>query len=402
MAEDKSPEGQSTGLPSCYIPGYEKARALDPELATRYVDHTLIGDPVADAMMEDLAPLGQQETARILQAGIDGKDDDTIRNAPASVREFFKELENPPDWVDLSALQPGVRMFHRNAKVVLAAMIAGVLVEGFSTNISKSFFITGRLGDQGVRRLKQNNRHMVEIFMPGGLDKGGDGWKLSVRVRLVHAQVRRLLAGSDDWDAEDWGTPVSPAHVGFAITAFSARLLKHMKSLGAKFEDEERASFMQIWRYSGYLMGIPETILFREEEDALRLFEIGRICEPAPDVESMVMANSLINSAPLLVGTEDPAGRRSLAKYIFSVSRALIGKELADSLMYPVSPTIGVLAWFRLQGRYQRFVSKYLPKLTRETNFTTFTSLLQVSVFDEEGVSYRLPDHVYAEESSRW
>ena len=80
----------------------------------------------------------------------------------------------------------------------------------------------------------------------------------------------------------------------------------------------------------------------------------------------------------------------------------MIGKELANSLMYPGSPTIGVLAWFRMQGRYQRFVSKYLPKLTRETNFTTFTSLLQVSVFDEAGVSYRLPDHVYAEESSRW
>ena len=37
--------------------------------------------------------------------------------------------------------------------------------------------------------------------------------------------------------------------MGYAITAFSARLLKHLESLGAEFNDEERASFMQVWRY---------------------------------------------------------------------------------------------------------------------------------------------------------
>ena len=36
--------------------------------------------------------------------------------------------------------------------------------------------------------------------------------------------------------------------------------MKHMKTLGAKYDDEEYASFMAVWRYSGYLMGIPETI----------------------------------------------------------------------------------------------------------------------------------------------
>ena len=58
-------------------------------------------------------------------------------------------MDTPPDWVNQSDFRPGVRMFHRNSPVVLASMLAGTLVEGFSTNISKSFFITGRLRDQG-------------------------------------------------------------------------------------------------------------------------------------------------------------------------------------------------------------------------------------------------------------
>ena len=52
-------------------------------------------------------------------------------------------------------------------------------------------------------------------------------------------------------------------------------------------------------RYSGYLVGIPETTLYDLEEDALRLFETGKLCEPICQLESM--ANSLTNAAPCQV-----------------------------------------------------------------------------------------------------
>ena len=286
--------------------------------------------------------------------------------------------------------------------MVLAGMLAGVLVEGFSTNISESFFITGRLRDQGVRRLQQNNRHMVEIFFPSGLERYGDGWKLSVRIRLVHAHVRRLLADSEDWDADAWGVPLSAAHVGHAVTSFSARLLKHMQGLGATYNDEEAASFMATWRYSGYLMGIPESILFRDEAEALKLFEIGTLCEPEPDSSSIVLANALVNSAPLVVGIDNPDERRNLAKYVYKVSRALIGDELADQLNYPKQSAFGVLLWFRTQAAYDRVMSKWFPNRVRKNNFTNFTTLLSGSRFDDGGISYRMPDHVYSEESGSW
>ncbi len=388
-------------IPTDYEPGYERASALEPEIASNYVAHTNVGDDEADAVVHELLKLDPGQSGRFIQAAMDG-DEETLAGAPPALLDFFESIESPPDWVDFPSFIPGIRMFHRNSRLVLGAFVGGVLVEGFSTNISKSFFTTGRLRDQGVRRLKQNNRHMIEIFMPGGLRREADGWKLSVRVRLIHAQVRHLLNESGEWDHEAWGVPISAAHVGFAITAFSARLLMHLKSLGAVFDEDERRSFMAIWRYSGYLMGIPETILYENEEDALRLFDIGKMCEPAGQLESIAMANSLINSAPLVVGIDDPIERRTLAKYVFTVSRALIGNPLANELNYPSSLTLGVLAWFRMQERYQRTLGRLLPRLSSSNNFTQFTSLLEASMFDEAGISYRLPDHVYAEESSRW
>ena len=51
-------------LPTAYIPGYEKARAIDPETAANYIAHTTIGDPDADALMAELSALPARENIR--------------------------------------------------------------------------------------------------------------------------------------------------------------------------------------------------------------------------------------------------------------------------------------------------------------------------------------------------
>ncbi len=127
-------------IPTDYTSGYEKARILDPELADKYIAHTTIGDPEADALMEQVSSLGAQETGRILTAGMN-RNYEALRDEPSSARDFFKSLETAPDWLDYSAFPAGMRMFHRNSRLALGGLLAGVLIEGFSTNISRSFMI---------------------------------------------------------------------------------------------------------------------------------------------------------------------------------------------------------------------------------------------------------------------
>ena len=104
--------------------------------------------------------------------------------------------------------------------------------------------------DFGVRRLRQNIVHLLEIMLPRGLDPYGDGWKLSVRIRLIHAQIRMLLAESGKWNTAAHGIPLSSAHIGYAAAAFSAMMLQDVMRLGVRASAEERASFMHIWRCS--------------------------------------------------------------------------------------------------------------------------------------------------------
>ncbi len=389
-------------IPSAYLPGYEKARKQDPETADNYIAHTLLGDPEADAAVEALAPWGPKEGGRFIEALMDQRQD-IPHDAPKPLRDFFEQLEAPPpSWFDPEAVMPGCRAFHADSTLFTGAFVSAVLIEGFTTLIAKSFFMTGRLTSFGVRRLQQNNRHLVEIFLPGGLERQGDGWKLSVRIRLIHAQLRRLLVHSPAWDTAAWGMPLSAAHIGFATATFSAKLLNRARRFGVILNAEERRSFMMIWRYTGYLLGVPETILFRNEEEAHNLYQVGHLCEPPPGFESIILTNCLVNSAPVVAGITDPGERRRLANYIYSVSRAQIGDEMADQLRYPPGRTRGLLTFMYFKNRFWRAVGAIFPRIAQKLKKDKFLGVMDVSMYDKEGITYKMPDKVDAEQSGNW
>ncbi len=381
-------------VPSAYVEGQAKARLYDQAMADNYIKHTTIGDPMLDPVMEELSSFPPQELHRFIGAGIEGRDE-VLCNAPQALRDFFESLEEPP-WLDYEDFRPGIRAFHANVNLMLVAFVTGVLVEGFSTLIAKSFNITGRVAST-KRRLQQNNRHMMDIFFPGGLQRNGDGWKLSTRIRFVHTRIRNLLAKSDDWDHETWGMPVSAAHLGFAISVFSKRLVEYSLRVGANLNKEEQESVVKVWRYAGYLMGIPETILYTTSQEAEEMYRIGYMCEPPPDADSIGVANMLINAIPTVADIEDPVEQKKLTDLAYRLSRALIGNRLADQFQFPKTSTLGTLWFYRMKQRLQRMLTD--KQILRSDNFS---QLLQISVYDDHGLSYKMPDHVHTSKSIKW
>ena len=93
-------------IPTDYLPGYEKARAIDPEQADRYVAHTVIGDPLADAAAGDLAALDREDAARFIEIGMNGAADGALDTAPATLRAFFGNAEIQPEWLDYKTFPP--------------------------------------------------------------------------------------------------------------------------------------------------------------------------------------------------------------------------------------------------------------------------------------------------------
>ena len=381
--------------PSAYAEGYARARRHDRAAADNYIRHTTIGDPVLDPIMEELSSLPPAVLHHSIWAGIE-QQHDVLHKAPRALRDFFHALDEPPPWLDHDAFRPGVRAFHANVDLMLVAFVTGVLIEGFTTLIAKSFNITGRTA-KTKRRLQQNNRQLMDIFYPGGLQRENDGWKLCTRVRFVHARIRALLSKSEEWDHGAWGTPLSAAHLGLAISIFSQRLLEYALRVGGRFTEEEKESVLSVWRYSGYLMGIPETILYTTGAEARKIYEVGFMCEPPPDADSIAMANGLIQAIPSVAEVTDPAEMRSVTKLAYRLSRAFIGNRVADQFEYPKTPVIGMLFFFRMKQRILRML-----KGEKQVRLENFSKLLQISAYDYYGLAYELPDHAKHSKSSRW
>lgn len=392
--------GEGLEVPTAYAAGYEAARRHDPELAEAYVRHTMVGDPLADAVVRDLSALEPGELHRTLAQALDNPDAPQP-DAPDSLIEFVEHSTTVPDWFDADVARMASRAFLRNSDIVLAALVDGSIVEGFSTLISKSFRIRGRVTNSGVRRLKQNGMQLVEQYLPGGMEPGGDGWRLTLRVRLVHAQSRYLINQSDEWDHDGLGEPINAAHVLLAGAAFSGRLMRHVAALGGDFSRQEREAYIHVWRYTGLLIGIPEELLFDDEASACRAFEIGSMCEPPAGLDAIIMANSIVNSAPVIIGVKDPVERRKMARVVTQASRELIGDELADSFMFPRRKR-KVIPWMRIQHRARGVTRKVLPSLGAKQDRARFDTLMEFAGFEKLRYSYRLPTALHDEHSSDW
>ena len=199
-----------------------------------------------------------------------------------------------------------------------------------------------------------------------------------------------------------YGLPLSTAHMLLGAAAFSGRLMQHVENLGGDFSAEEREGYIHVWRYTAWLMGVPEEILFQDYASSIRIFEIGALCEPPPDDDSIIMANSIVNSAPIVLGETEVEARRSLAAYVYQVSRELIGNDLADQLKYPAPRIVSRLPFLRLRNFGDQMLRRVAPGLSRFRSRSRFSQMMDVANLGEAGISFSLPTSVFDEESQDW
>ena len=390
-------------IPTCYVDGYEAARKVDPELAEKYIRHTMIGDPVADAVVAELAKKASPQQVHGIIANTLDNWDNLPAGTPDSLRNLVATSCVVPEWYDRELAMDATRAFVRNSDMVLGGLIAGAIVEGFSTLISRSFRIRSRIVMNGVRRLKQNMLQLVDQFLPGGMEPGADGWKLSLRIRLVHAQSRLLIKDTDDWGGEDvYGMPLSASHMLLGAAAFSGRLMRHVARLGGDFNQREIEGYVHVWRYTGQVMGVPEEIMFKNNAESLRVYQIAALCEPPPEEDAIIMANSIINSAPIVLGFANPTERRSNAAYVYQVTRELIGDEMADMFNFPPGKLKKEILILRLRNLGERMLRRIIPPLGAHRSRMRFRNLLKTANLGQYEHSYSLPTSILDENSRDW
>lgn len=313
-----------------------EARARFGSSVDRLGDLLLVGDPLADRVVDAFAELPAGAGRRMLETALrDGID--AVSDAPEALRALFAELDHVPAWVDRDAIERGGELLFR-ASWFGGLALATSLVYGYaSPGGNKPLVFSGRLTEQAPRRLLETSRFVEATCLPGGLRRHAEGFAITVKVRVMHAQVRRLLLRSGRWSTDDWGTPANQHDMGATSLLFSAVVLDSLRKLGFDFDAESVHLYMQLWRYSGYLMGVSPEVLPTSEREARRLMDMIASTEAEPDEDSRRLTMALFSAR------EKPAegARQPNEKVVMlgqGLIRGILGDPLADRLGVPNTP----------------------------------------------------------------
>ncbi|GAA4548470.1 oxygenase MpaB family protein [Pseudonocardia xishanensis] len=329
---------------------FEKAVGLYGRTTVEHIaDHYNRGDELGYAAYAALHDLGGSPAegralyAKALEEGID-----SLVDPPAALVELFKSVDTVPDWVDWDQLERGSIAYWRAGKMVVMCLAYAAIGAGFRTyGGTRPLVLSRRLieRDQVGRRLIETLRWAANASKPNGMRRFEDGFRLTMNVRMIHGAVRYHLSRSADWDWNDWGVPVDNVDALYTMGClFTEAVVDALRKVGINLSDREVDDIIALWRYIGYVMGIPDDINFTDWKDLKTKSAIVRMLEHPADQGCVALMKSLTD----YICEEKIQGYEVLPPFIdkrlgpdqkkvltYGLMRAWAGDDICDQLGLP-------------------------------------------------------------------
>jgi hypothetical protein len=310
--------------------------------------HYNVGDEIGYAAYAALkesfsAREGKQVYEKALTHGID-----SISNPPPALVELFKSVDQVPDWVDWDQLRRGSIAYWRAGKLVVMSLAYAAIGAGFRTyGGSRPLVLSRRLieRDQVGRRLVETLRWAANASKPEGMRRDGDGFRMTMNVRLIHGAVRYHLSRDSSWDWNDWGLPVDNVDAIYTMgSLFTEAVIDALGKAGIELSDTERDDVVALWRYIGYVMGIPDEINFTDWADLKRKSAIVKLMEHPADEGCRILMRSLTDFMceekiegyeviPAAIDKHLSVGQKKTLTY--GLMRSWAGDDICDQLGLP-------------------------------------------------------------------
>ena len=321
-----------------------------------------IGDPEADAVIEDLFASGQVVSASALLQSLVRNTTPPSGEAPESLRNYLTSQRNLPEWAEPARVTAGELMFSKYGMQIGLALYCSALGEGYlHWRFAHILHLTARLETNTSRRVVETLQLILDVMAPGGLGPGGAGIATALRVRLMHAAIRYLITerakiDPSVWDPS-WGVPISQEDLVTTLMSFSVLMIDDLAMLGIKLSEEEQESYLHAWLVAGHFMGIEREFLPQSVAEGRELFQAARKAYYRPTPQGLELERALIET----LGGMAPEPMHGLpVQYI----RFFIGDTYAGMLQLPEVP-----GWRRrLFGKYVR-MHRRLAWLAGESGF---------------------------------
>lgn len=310
--------------------------APTPEQWRRLGERLTAGDEPMDRLVSWMSQVGLKETRplfdRALAEGIDA-----VPDAPEPLVEFFREAETVPPWVDRTMLERGQRALRRGGADGMyiardVSLLGGYQFSGFN----KTLLRTGALEKGSNKRFAETMQWAMDVIADGGLEVFGSGYQATLRVRFIHALVRRHVSAMPDWRADEWGVPVNQTDMAATLIGALVAPAAGSAGMGIVLRLKDYEAIAHLTRYVGWLMGVEDEWLPRDFRDSIRVLyhTLGALAEP--DESSKQLAMPMVDDPLGWHYDAMPGVRRRIARaQHLSVTSGFLGPRTMRALGLP-------------------------------------------------------------------
>ena len=216
--------------------------------------------------------------------------------APESVKKLFLQLQEIPPWFDEKVANDGARFCMRTGANGLMILRDFSLMGGYDfAYIGKPLILTGALKKGAVKRLKDTLEFWVNVTRQDALKINSEAYQLIIRTRLMHSYARlKIKEKTEHWDDQNWGEPINHWDMIATYTGFSLVFMQGLKKLGIIISAEEETGLFHLWKYIGYLLGIPAHFLPENRQQAVEQFYWWSTIQAEGDEDSAQLAKALL------------------------------------------------------------------------------------------------------------
>lgn len=302
----------------------------------RLGERLTVGDEPMDRLLDWMVTTGLTQTRplfdRALAEGIAN-----VPDAPQPIRDFFCRVEAVPEWVDPEMIRRGQRAMRRGGADGMyvardVSLLGGYQFSGFN----KTLLRTGALEKGSNKRFAETMQWAMDVIAEGGLEPLGTGYRSTIRVRLIHAFVRRHVGAMPDWRPAEWGVPVNQTDM--AATLIGALIAPPAASLGMGIltAPEDLDAVAHLTRYVGWLIGVEDEWLPHSFRDGIRVLYHTLTALSAPDESTRQLAAPMADD-PLTwhYGSLRALRRRVARAQHLSVTSAFLGPQAMRMLGLP-------------------------------------------------------------------
>ncbi|SEA31140.1 MULTISPECIES: oxygenase MpaB family protein [unclassified Mycobacterium] len=235
-------------------------------------DHRWQGDQLMDGVVEMFDRVGPARGRELFEQALIA-DGPGTGELPDELRALVAQIHHMPTWHDPARIERGRRILNDvSVAGKLGAGVFGIFATAISQDVSAATGATGRIVREPIRRAVESHEFFEKITYRGALVPGSEAVRMIVRVRLMHALVRRGLRrqwGDDNFRTH--GMPISNTRLAEGSGWFASMPLLVDHVLGRRRPMRDHDDVALYWGYILYLFGVEERLIPLNGYDSLTL-----------------------------------------------------------------------------------------------------------------------------------